>query len=45
MISASTFIEKWTFQDFSQINALGIKFDHAIKHVKVNLDSSFVQIW
>ena len=45
MISASTVIEKWTFQDFSQINTLGIKFDLAIKQVKVNIDSSFVQIW
>ena len=44
MISASTVIEKWTFKDFSDINALGIKFDIAIKLVKVNLDSSFVQI-
>ena len=30
---------------FSHINALGIKFDLAIKYVKVNLDSSFVQTW
>ena len=31
MISAQTVIEKLIFQDFSHINALGIKFDLAIK--------------
>ena len=45
MNSAKTFIEKCTFKDFPNINALGIKFDLAIKYVKVNLDSSFVQTW
>ena len=43
MNSAQTVIEKLTFQDFPQINAIGIKFELAIKLVKVNLDSSFVQ--
>ena len=36
---------KWTFQDYSHIKPLGIEFDLAIKSVKVNLDSSFVQTW
>ena len=31
LISALTVIEKRTFQDYSHINALGIKFDLAIK--------------
>ena len=35
MISAETVIEKRTFKIFPQINALGIKFDLAIKYVKV----------
>ena len=30
---------------FLHVNALGIKFDLAIKWVKVNLDSSFVLTW
>ena len=33
MISAPTVIEKKTFQDYSQINALGIKFDLAICYI------------
>ena len=45
MISAWTVIEKWTFQDFSNINALEIKFVLAVKKAKVNPDSSFVQTW
>ena len=32
MISAQTVIEKWTFQDFSNIHALGIKFDLSVNH-------------
>ena len=39
-----TVTENLTFQDFSNINALGIKFGIAVKKVKVNPDSSFVQI-
>ena len=31
-----------TFQDFSNINALGSKFGLGVKKVKVNPDSSFV---
>ena len=30
---------------FSYINALGIKFSHAVKKVKVHPDSSFVHTW
>ena len=45
MILAKTVIENRTFQDFSHINALGIKFDLAIMEVMVKLDSSFVQTW
>ena len=30
---------------FSNINALDIKFGLAVKKVKVNPDSSFVQTW
>ena len=30
---------------YIHVNALGIKFDLAMKSVKVNLDLSFVQIW
>ena len=45
MISTQTVIEKWTFQDFSNINALEIKFGIVVKKVKVFPDSSVVQIW
>ena len=47
MISAKTVtvIEKWTFQNFSNINALGFKFGIAVKKVKVTPDSLFVQTW
>ena len=31
IILASTVMEMWTFQDFSHMNALGTKFDLAIK--------------
>ena len=31
MILAYTIMETWIFQDFSDINAIGIKFDIAIK--------------
>ena len=44
MISVLTDLEKWTFQDFSNI-LLGIKFGLAVKKVKVNPDSSFMQAW
>ena len=37
--------EKWTLQDFSNTNALGIKFGLAVIKIKVNPDSSFVQTW
>ena len=30
---------------FSNINALGIEFGIAVKKIKVNPDSSFVQTW
>ena len=35
----NSYIEKITFQDFSNINALGVKFGLAVKKIKVNLDS------
>ena len=35
----NSYIEKWTFQDFSYINALGIKFGLAVKKIKVNPDN------
>ena len=41
MISAKTAIERRTFQDFSNMNALGIKCK-CCKKVKVNPDSPFV---
>ena len=41
----NSYIEKWTFQDFSNINALGIKFGLAVKEIKVNPGSSFEQTW
>ena len=36
---------KTNISRFSNINALGIKFDLAINKVKVNLDLSFVNTW
>ena len=39
MISAWTVIEKWTFQEVSNINALGMKFGFALQKVMVNPDS------
>ena len=39
------YIENWTFQDFSNINVLRIKFSLAVRKIKVNPDSSFVQTW
>ena len=44
-IHLNIYIEKWTFQDFSIINELGIKFGLAVKKIKVNPDSSFEQTW
>ena len=37
--------EKWTIQDISNINALGIKFGLVVIKIKVKPDSSFVQTW
>ena len=45
IINFALIIEKWTFQDFSNKNALGIKSGIGVKKVKVNPDSSFVQTW
>ena len=36
---------KMNISRFSNINALDIKFGLAVKKVKVNPDSSFVQTW
>ena len=33
------------FKIFSNINALGIKFGLAVRKIKVNPDSTFVQTW
>ena len=40
MISAWTVIEKWKFQEFSNINALGIKFGLSVKKVKVSTEAN-----
>ena len=42
MISDRTDIGKMNFQEFSIINALGIKFGLAVKKVKANADSSLI---
>ena len=45
MTLASTVFKKSTFQEIPLLNAIGSKFDLDVKEVKVNLGSSFEQIW
>ena len=45
MTLASTVFKKSTFQKFTNLNALGGKFDLDVKKVKVNLGTSCEQIW
>ena len=45
MTMASKVFKKSTFQKFTNLNALGGKFDLDVKLVKVNLGSSFEQTW
>ena len=45
MTLASIVFKKSTFQNFSQLNALGSKFDLDVKEVKVNPGSLFEQTW
>ena len=45
MTLASPLVEKFNYSNYQLLNALGNKFDLAIKYAKVKLGPSFKQTW